>query len=378
MTEETQNELIPLKKLENPLQIFNENEMDKLIDEIKDKANDFTPDISTDKGRREIASMSYKVSTSKTALIALSKELTDDWRTKTKAVDAVRIKMCSDLDDLRDEVRKPLTDYENFEKQKIADFNQIIIDLQEEGNLALEKWQEIEDGQLETVQKFVTKWECQPEHEEWQDKFDIMKNLSLEKINLAIQKREIHDKEQDELKALREADAKRQEEEDEKNRIQADKDAQAERERYKAEEQARIEKERADAAEEARKLAEQIAKEEAEKVAEEQDLLTATLEQNKRDADAVIQKQKDDAKAAEIESEKRTQQARVDEREKIQAEENKRLADEKRREENIEHQRKINNEAVEGLVKAGIQKPVAVAAIKAIIVGDVPHIKISY
>lgn len=367
MNEQTQNELIPLKKLENPLQIFNENEMDKLVDEIRKKTQDFDPDTSTDKGRREIASMSYKVSTSKTALERLSKELTDGWRTKTKAVDAVRIKMCSDLDALRDEVRKPLTDYENAEKQKLAEFEEDYRRIAAQGTAALEHWQEIVEGGLEKAKILVADWECLSDDAELQHKFNLVKEIAINKINLAIEKRTTYDKEQTELKALRDAEVKRQEEEEEKNRIQAEKDAQAEQERLKAENDARIEKERAEAAQEALEAAEKEAERVAEKVAEEQDLLTQTLEQNKRDADE-----------AKIQAEKDAEQARADERQKIQDEENKRLADEKRREENKEHQRKINQEAVEGLVKAGIQKPVAQAAIKAIILGDVPHVKLSY
>jgi hypothetical protein len=47
-------------------------------------------------------------------------------------------------------------------------------------------------------------------------------------------------------------------------------------------------------------------------------------------------------------------------------------------EEKKEHQRKINQKAVTALEKKGISNPVAVTVIKAIIVGDVPNVKISY
>jgi hypothetical protein len=378
MTEEAQNELIPIKKLENPLQIFTKKEMDTLVDEIRKKALDFEPDTSTDKGRRKIASQSYKVSTSKTALIGLSNELTEEWRIKKNAVDAVRIKMCSDLDDVRDEVRKPLTDYEDAEKKKLAKFEEDINAIELTGSSALECWQDMEDDNLDKLQKTIASWECKTDDAELQHKFNLVKEIATNKINLAIEKRKAYDKEQAELKALREADAKRQEEEDERLAKEAEKALRDEQDRLDAVYKAKLEKERADAAEKAKQEAEQKAKEDAEKVAEEQDLLTATLEQNKRDADATIQKQKDDAALAKLESDKRADQAAANERQKIRDEENKRLADEKRREADIEHQRKFNKEAVDGLVAAGMKKDMAIVVIKAIIVGDVPHVKLSY
>lgn len=374
MTEETKNELIPLKRLENPIQIFTENEMDKLIREIRKKCEEFVPDTSTDKGRKEIASMSYKVSTSKTALEKLSKDLTDDWRQRVKSVDAVRISMASRLDALRDEVRKPLTDYEEAEKKKVADFDKIILDMEAEGKKCIEDWQDIEQEHLKNIKETLNARSCKPEHEAWKEKFDYIRTIALERIDLALTKRALYEKEQAELKSLREAEAKRQEEEAEAQRLQFIKDAKEAEEKAKLEEKARIEKERADAADLARKEA----KEEADKLAKEQAEKDALAKKEKEDTQALIQKQKEDAEQAKIEADKRAEQARADERAKIQSEENQRLADAKRREEDKEHQRKINKGAVDALVNAGISNPVAVTVIKAIIVGDVPNVKISY
>lgn len=378
MSEETQNELIPLKKLQNPLQIFTESEMDKILDEIKKKTDELKPDLTTDKSRKEISSMAYKVSRSKKALEKLSSELTEDWKIKTKAVVDVRIKMSARLDALRDEVRKPLTDYENAEKEKIAAFQKTIDNIEEEGSKALATWQDLREGRLEEIKKILTEWQCNPEHIEWQDYFKEIKYISLEKVNLAIQKREIYDKEQAELKVLREDTAKRQAEEEQKRVEEAENKAQIERERYAAEQKLHIERARTEAAEEAKRKAEESAAQVAVEKAEIQHQKDVEIEQERQAAVKAQEKAKRDAEKAKIAADEAARQAAARERQKIKDEENQRLADEKRREDNKEHQRKINNQAVDGLVKAGLNKEKAHAAIKAIILGEVPNVKINY
>jgi hypothetical protein len=47
------------------LDIFNKDGAEEILDYIRKEATDFTPDTSTDKGRKQIASQSRKVSSSK-------------------------------------------------------------------------------------------------------------------------------------------------------------------------------------------------------------------------------------------------------------------------------------------------------------------------
>lgn len=76
-------------------------------------------DLTTDKGRKAVASLAYKVSKSKTALDDAGKELTETARAQIKAVDAERKSMRDRLDALRDEARKPLTDWEAAEELRV-------------------------------------------------------------------------------------------------------------------------------------------------------------------------------------------------------------------------------------------------------------------
>jgi len=83
-----------------------------ILAEIAQKAKSIVPDTSTAKGRKEIASIAYQVAQSKTYLDGLGKDLVSDMKKLPSIVDGSRKQMREFLDALRDEVRKPLTDWE--------------------------------------------------------------------------------------------------------------------------------------------------------------------------------------------------------------------------------------------------------------------------
>ena len=107
----------------NALQVFVEpNGIDPYLDKIRKEALSLVPDISTKKGRAEIASMAARVARSKTYLDEAGKNLCDQERAKIdvtlQAVLDSRKMIRAALDNLRDEVRKPLTDWENAESER--------------------------------------------------------------------------------------------------------------------------------------------------------------------------------------------------------------------------------------------------------------------
>lgn len=77
-------------------------------------------DISTEKGRKQIASLAYKVAQSKTALDKIGKDLTADWQRQTNLVNEDRRYLRDEMDALKDEVRKPLDDYLASDAARIA------------------------------------------------------------------------------------------------------------------------------------------------------------------------------------------------------------------------------------------------------------------
>jgi len=93
--------------------------LDDIVQQVAMHIRGYEHDLTTGAGRKRTASLSAKVSKTKTALDALGKSLTDEMKQQCKVVDNSRKAMRDELDKLRDEARKPLTDWEAEEAEKI-------------------------------------------------------------------------------------------------------------------------------------------------------------------------------------------------------------------------------------------------------------------
>jgi len=120
-------ELVIIEK-QNVMGVFTNRELlTPLLEKIKIAAMIETFDASSDKGRKAIASMAYRVAQSKTYIESHGKELVAELKELPKLIDSNR-KFAKDfLDNLRDTVRKPLTEWE-AEKEAIKLKEQIEID----------------------------------------------------------------------------------------------------------------------------------------------------------------------------------------------------------------------------------------------------------
>lgn len=113
-------DLIPLENPQ-PSALFAPGGLDSILSRIEADARALVPDISTVKGRSAVASLAAKVAKAKTYLDGLGKDYTADLKRQTGAVDAERKVMRDRLDALKEEVRKPLTDWEQAETDRVAD-----------------------------------------------------------------------------------------------------------------------------------------------------------------------------------------------------------------------------------------------------------------
>ena len=117
--------LAAIEDIKLPVKFLTE-EVTDAIDQItraaKEKAAGL--DISIKREREEIVSTARKVSTSKVAMLALSKTLKDRRRAEiadeVNGILAEEKRITAELDALRDEIRKPVTDWEDAEKARIA------------------------------------------------------------------------------------------------------------------------------------------------------------------------------------------------------------------------------------------------------------------
>nr|MCU0808642.1 hypothetical protein [Candidatus Contendobacter sp.] len=94
--------------------------IDRLLSDIRSKATSLVADVATTKGRKEIASMAFAISRTKTALDDAGKTLVAEQKKRLALVDAERKKVRDQLDALRNEVRRPLDDWEQAERDRVA------------------------------------------------------------------------------------------------------------------------------------------------------------------------------------------------------------------------------------------------------------------
>ncbi|WP_374741023.1 hypothetical protein AAHX96_20270 [Klebsiella variicola subsp. variicola] len=318
-------DLVVIEK-KNAMAVFtNNDQLDPLIEAIEKEARSLVPDVTTKKGRDAIASMAHKVARSKTYIDNAGKDLVAELKALPKQIDESRRVVRERLDALKDEVRRPLTEWE--EEQERIKAEEAMLALHVEA-LAMN---EENDRQLAA--------RIESDHE------------------MALLMNDAFDREQ------------------------ADKAAEAERQRIAHEEEIK----RLAAAAAAREV-EQRAQREREEAALREAALKAQAEQAERDRIAAEQKAEADKQAA-IEAERRKAQEEADrvrreaeQREQARLAEEKRKADEQaRREADVKHRKTVGTDIVKALVaNTSITRDQAIEVLTAIKDGNIPHTGISY
>ncbi|HBS6449689.1 TPA: hypothetical protein MAM66_003614 [Klebsiella pneumoniae] len=318
-------DLVVIEK-KNAMAVFtNNDQLDPLIEAIEKEARGLVPDVTTKKGRDAIASMAHKVARSKTYIDNAGKDLVAELKALPKQIDESRRVVRERLDALKDEVRRPLTEWE-AEQERIK---------AEEAMNALHA-------------------EALAMNEE----FDRQLAARIESDHeMALLMNDAFDREQ------------------------ADKAAEAERQRIAHEEEIK----RMAAAAAAREV-EQRAQREREEAALQEAALKAQAEQAERDRIAAEQKAEADKKAA-VEAERRKAQEEADrirreaeQREQARLAEEKRKADEQaRREADVKHRKAVGTEIVKALLaNTSLTRDQSIEVLTAVKDGRIPHTGISY
>ncbi|XPJ78333.1 hypothetical protein ACNSPR_23930 [Klebsiella pneumoniae] len=318
-------DLVVIEK-KNAMAVFtNNDQLDPLIEAIEKEARSLVPDVTTKKGRDAIASMAHKVARSKTYIDNAGKDLVAELKALPKQIDESRRVVRERLDALKDEVRRPLTEWE-AEQERIK--------AEEAMNaLHVEALAMNEDFDRQLAARIES------DHE------------------MALLMNDAFDREQ------------------------ADKAAEAERQRIAHEEEIK----RLAAAAAAREV-EQRAQREREEAAHREAVLKAQAEQAERDRIAAEQKAEADKQAA-IEAERRKAQEEADrirreaeQREQARLAEEKRKADEQaRREADVKHRKAVGVEVVKALMaNTSLTRDQAIEVLTAVKDGRIPHTGISY
>lgn len=218
-----------------------------ILSKLKAELAGFKPDVTTPKGKREIASKAYKVAVAKQDLVRLAGTLKEDAQKTIKGVNAEVKIIEAEMDALRDAVRKPLDDYEAAEAAREQRHRDAILEIEAFATIP-ERWpsghittrlEEFDQSELLTRdwQEFAAKAKDAIAHT----------RSTLERAYQAAMVREAEEVEA-ERKAAAEAEEHRQTEERERReheeRIAAEA---AERARHETEERARLEREAAEA-----------------------------------------------------------------------------------------------------------------------------------
>ncbi|MBZ7123261.1 hypothetical protein [Klebsiella grimontii] len=298
--------------------------LDAYLEQIRQAVNE-VPDLTTKKGRDRVASLAAQVSRSKTAIEKPGREYLKRLKEAVRPAEAEIKRFVDACDELRDETRKPLTEWE-AEQERIK---------AEEAMLALhvEALAMNEDFDRQLAARIES------DHE-----MALLMNDAID-------------------------------------REQADKAAEAERQRIAHEEEIK----RLAAAAAAREV-EQRAQREREEAAHREAVLKAQAEQAERDRIAAEQKAEADKQAA-IEAERRKAQEEADrirreaeQREQARlAEENRKADEQARREADVKHRKAVGTEIVKALLaNTSLTRDQAIEVLTAVKDGRIPHTGISY
>lgn len=152
------NELVTIQKSQ-AMDIFTKRELiTPLLEKIEHVATKGAHDVDTPGGRKEIASMAYRVAQSKTYIESHGKELAAELKELPKLVDSNRKYARDFLDDLKDRVRKPLTDWE-AEQEAIKLKEKIEAD-HSEALLMNTEWELARKAELERLAKEKAEYEA--------------------------------------------------------------------------------------------------------------------------------------------------------------------------------------------------------------------------
>lgn len=318
-------DLVVIEK-KNAMAVFtNNDQLDPLIEAIEKEARSLVPDVTTKKGRDAIASMAHKVARSKTYIDNAGKDLVAELKALPKQIDESRRVVRERLDALKDEVRRPLTEWE--EEQERIKAEEAMNALHAEA-LAMN-----EDFDRRLAARIESDHEMALLMNDAFDREQAEKNAEAERQRIA---------REEEIKRLAEEKAKREAAEQAQREI----DAAAAREREAILAKERAELEQRQAAERAEREKQAAVEAERRKAQEEADRIRREAEQR--------------------------EQARL-------AEEKRKADEQARREADVKHRKAVGTEIVKALLaNTSLTRDQAIEVLTAVKDGRIPHTGISY
>ncbi len=299
------------------------NGLDKYLNQIRQAVNE-VPDVTTAKGRARIASLAASASRSKTAIEKPGREYLRHLKEQPKIIEAELRRFVIECDEIRDETRRPLTEWEA-----------------EQERLKLEA-------------------EAKKKAEELAAEIEVAHEMAL-LMNDAFDRAQADKKAEDE-------------------RLQKERD-----DRIAAEAAAKVKRDADLAAQQEREASarrEAELKLQAEQAERDRVALVLKAEQDKKDAIAKAEREKQEAIDAEklkAQQEAERVQREAKQKEDARLAEEKRVADENaKRAADVEHRRTINRQAVADLIANGLPEDCAQKCVAAIAKNLISSVRITY
>lgn len=376
---------VPVPTIEDQVKLIllDKPSYSQFYERMKATTDAHVPDTTTAAGRDEITALAFKVTKSKTAIERVSKDLTEDWRAKTSAVNAARNLIVAELDELAASVKRPVTEWRKAEDDRKAANADVLAQVRADAAVQFD----------DTAESVATRgravWALTFDPPQWTpeeaEQAEAAKHATVNALVAVRDRLEKEEAERAELAALR-AEKEARDAAEEAARIEREKvEAAQEAARQEAEE-LRLYNERRAAAEQAEKdriaaaelAAADRAREDAERAAQDAREATqrahdeAIAAERKRADDAERERQAEADRIAE-EQRKREAQAIAD------AAAAKKLADEQaEREKNKAHRARVKTAAKLAIMTCGADEETAQKIVLAIIAGEVPAVAMDF
>ncbi|MBB3453932.1 chemotaxis protein histidine kinase CheA [Rhizobium sp. BK313] len=343
---------------ENPGSVLTDDNLyDRFLDHLRKDIAAFVPDLSTATSRKKITSEAFRITRFKTAIDEAGKKLNEDARKSINAIDAKRRTVKADLEELAEDARRPLTQWEKQEQARIDYCLSIIKHIEDCGNGFI-------GGEPQPYgilfRELEEKIVINSELGEFEEQARVAHRIATDKLKAAFEAHQKAEADRAELEKLRAEKAER-------DRIEA---TRAEQERMAAEsaERDRREKERQEREAVEQKAREERAAQAAREQAERE--AKAAIERAEREAAAAVEKANAEAKAVRDEAERQ-------ERERM-ATAKREQEEREARERDRDHRGRLMGEAKTALMAQGAGEATAKKIVLAIIAGEIPNIKMEF
>lgn len=315
-------------------------------------------DLETEKGRKAIASMAYKVARTKTAIDDAGKRLNEEARARINAVDESRREIRAQLDALKDEVRKPLTEWEQAEEARKAQVDEVMSWLRGSAKVEFDETATDIRARIATISATTFAPEI---FQGYAVQAEALKTTAITSLVTIADRMDQEEVQRAELERLRAEAAEREEQERRRREAEEAQRQREEAEKAEAEAKARAEAEQKAREEAAAKAAEERARAEAEAKARAEREAA-----NRAHADALAAEKR---RADEAEAAAKAEAVRIA----------REAAEQAAREADRAHRGEVMRSAKEAIMEAGaINENAAKLIVLAIAAGSVPRVTLSF